>query len=109
MLSCSPFCAGRSIRPAGSPLAVARATAQGTMISMDVDEMLEQADAAHQQVIDVGQPQAPVDSTAAGDAFNAAYLGARLADQPATEAARAGHALASWVIGAHGALVALDA
>jgi 2-dehydro-3-deoxygluconokinase len=67
------------------------------------------ADAAHQQVIDVGQPQAPVDSTAAGDAFNAAYLGARLADQPATEAARAGHALASRVIGAHGALVALDA
>ena len=67
------------------------------------------ADAAHQQVIDVGPPQVPVDSTAAGDAFNAAYLGARFAGEPAAEAARAGHALASRVIGAHGALVALDA
>jgi 2-dehydro-3-deoxygluconokinase len=57
----------------------------------------------------VGPPQVPVDSTAAGDAFNAAYLASRLADQPAADAARAGHALASLVIGAHGALVTLDA
>ena len=66
------------------------------------------ADTDHQEMIDVGTPHIPVDSTAAGDAFNAAYLAARLASQSAGDAARAGHALASRVISAHGALVALD-
>jgi 2-dehydro-3-deoxygluconokinase len=47
----------------------------------------------------------PLDSTGAGDSFNAAYLAARLAGQPAPEAARAGHALASGVVQGYGALV----
>jgi 2-dehydro-3-deoxygluconokinase len=47
----------------------------------------------------------PVDTTAAGDAFNAAYLTARLAGHPAAEAARAGHILAATVIQHRGAII----
>lgn len=47
----------------------------------------------------------PVDTTAAGDAFNAAYLTARLAGRPAAEAALAGHRLAGAVIQHPGAIM----
>ncbi|MEZ5817160.1 MAG: sugar kinase [Hyphomicrobiaceae bacterium] len=46
-----------------------------------------------------------IDTTAAGDSFNAAYLAARLAGQGAQEAARAGHRLAGVVISHRGAIV----
>lgn len=46
-----------------------------------------------------------VDTTAAGDSFNAGFLGARAAGQPLAVAIEAGAALASRVIGARGALV----
>lgn len=46
-----------------------------------------------------------VDTTAAGDSFNGAYLAARLAQQSPVEAARAGHALAAKVIGYPGAIL----
>lgn len=49
-----------------------------------------------------------VDTTAAGDAFNAAYLGARLQNAPPAQAARAGHRLAARVIGQRGAIIAAD-
>jgi 2-dehydro-3-deoxygluconokinase len=45
------------------------------------------------------------DTTAAGDAFNAAYLLARLRGRAIPEAAAAGHALATRVIQAPGALL----
>ncbi|MBL8706619.1 MAG: sugar kinase [Rhodospirillales bacterium] len=47
----------------------------------------------------------PVDSTAAGDSFNAAYLAARLADAPPLDAARSGHRLAAAVIQHPGAVI----
>lgn len=47
----------------------------------------------------------PVDSTAAGDSFNAGYLAARLEGAGQEEAIRAGHALGLAVIGHRGALV----
>ena len=47
----------------------------------------------------------PVDTTAAGDSFNAAYLAARLLGRPAVEAAASGHELAATVIGCRGAIV----
>ena len=46
-----------------------------------------------------------VDTTAAGDAFNAAYLAARLTGREPLEAAAAGHALAARVVQVSGALV----
>ncbi|MBE9551836.1 MAG: sugar kinase [Proteobacteria bacterium] len=48
-----------------------------------------------------------VDSTAAGDSFNAAYIAARVAGRPPLEAAKAGHALAARVIGQRGAIIQL--
>ncbi|GHC57021.1 2-dehydro-3-deoxygluconokinase [Gemmobacter tilapiae] len=49
-----------------------------------------------------------VDSTAAGDSFNAAYLAARLAGTGVPTALQAGAALAGRVIGARGALVEMS-
>lgn len=46
----------------------------------------------------------PVDTTAAGDSFNAAYLAARLIGRPAAAAAAEGHRLAALVIGCRGAI-----
>lgn len=47
----------------------------------------------------------PVDTTAAGDSFNAAYLAARLTGATPQDAAAAGHRLAARVIGAKGAII----
>jgi 2-dehydro-3-deoxygluconokinase len=46
----------------------------------------------------------PVDTSGAGDAFNAGYLAARLEGASIDEAARAGHALAGWTIMRLGAI-----
>jgi 2-dehydro-3-deoxygluconokinase len=51
----------------------------------------------------------PVDTTAAGDSFNAGYLAARLGGASAVEAARAGHRLASVVIMSPGAVIPREA
>jgi 2-dehydro-3-deoxygluconokinase len=51
----------------------------------------------------------PVDTTAAGDSFNAAYLARRLAGAPPAEAALAGHRLAGVVIAHRGAIAPRDA
>jgi 2-dehydro-3-deoxygluconokinase len=50
----------------------------------------------------------PVDTSGAGDAFNAGYLDARLAGASPQDAARAGHALAAWTIMRPGAIPAAD-
>jgi len=51
----------------------------------------------------------PVDTTAAGDSFNAGYLAARLRGASAVEAARAGHRLAGVVIMSPGAIIPREA
>lgn len=50
-----------------------------------------------------------VDTSGAGDAFNAGYLHARLNGVAASEAASLGHRLAGWVIARAGAIPARDA
>jgi 2-dehydro-3-deoxygluconokinase len=47
----------------------------------------------------------PVDTTAAGDSFNAAYLAARIQGKNAGEAAQAGCQLAARVVGYRGAII----
>ena len=51
----------------------------------------------------------PVDTSGAGDAFDAGYLAARLGGAPMRDAARAGHRLAAWVVQRPGAIPARDA
>jgi 2-dehydro-3-deoxygluconokinase len=56
-------------------------------------------------LVPVPERVSPVDTTAAGDAFNAAYLAARLAGSPPAAAALAGHRLAGAVIQYPGAII----
>ena len=52
---------------------------------------------------------APLDTSGAGDAFNAGYLHARLTGRPPRDAARTGHRLAGWSITRRGAIPVPDA
>ena len=52
---------------------------------------------------------AVIDTTAAGDSFNAAYLWSRAVNLPPESAAANGHTLAGRVIGHRGAIIARDA
>jgi 2-dehydro-3-deoxygluconokinase len=54
------------------------------------------------------EADAVVDTTAAGDSFNAGYLAARMQGASPARAARSGHALASQVIGHRGAILPRD-
>ena len=55
--------------------------------------------------VPVEEPVRVVDTTAAGDSFNAAYMAARLAGLAPTEAARVGHRVAGAVVGHPGAII----
>jgi 2-dehydro-3-deoxygluconokinase len=56
------------------------------------------------EFIPVPQVLVPVDPTAAGDAFNAAYIAARMSGNAASDAAASAHRLAAQVISHRGAL-----
>jgi 2-dehydro-3-deoxygluconokinase len=66
---------------------------------------------AEGHLLDIPPPEAlrPVDTTAAGDSFNAGYLAARIGGASLADAALAGHRLAGIVIMTPGAIVAREA
>ena len=63
--------------------------------------------ALHDGVVDylAAEEVTPIDTTAAGDSFNAGYLSARFKGQSGVEACRSGHKLASKVIRHSGAII----
>lgn len=58
--------------------------------------------------VPVPSAEKPIDTTGAGDAFNAAYLAARFEGSTPVVAAQHGHALASSVLGTYGAILPRD-
>jgi 2-dehydro-3-deoxygluconokinase len=63
------------------------------------------ATSGQSEFVPVPEVVVPVDSTAAGDSFNAAYIAARLSGKAPAEAAAAAHHLAAQVIRHRGALM----
>ncbi|WP_238946902.1 PfkB family carbohydrate kinase [Seongchinamella unica] len=63
----------------------------------------------HEQELVAANKVSVVDTTSAGDSFNAGYLAARLKGCPASEAANRGHRLAAVVIQHTGAIIPLSA
>jgi 2-dehydro-3-deoxygluconokinase len=86
------------LRAAGVSEIVVKRGAQGCVVCVDGD------------CIDVPPPRVvqPVDTTAAGDSFNAAYLAARINGSTPAAAALAGHRLAGAVILSPGAVIERD-
>lgn len=60
------------------------------------------------EILSPPKPLAAVDTSGAGDAFNAGYLDARLRGASISEAANAGHGLAGWTIMRPGAIPPRD-
>lgn len=82
--------------------------------SFGVEEIVVKCGADPTLVALPGQPDAlvsgdvvgkPVDTTAAGDSFNGAYLARRLMGDDPVTAATQGRAMAAWVVGHRGAIV----
>lgn len=60
------------------------------------------------QIVSPARVLSPIDTSGAGDAFNAGYLAARLRGEAPAQAAIGGHALAGWTIMRRGAIPSRD-
>jgi len=90
------------LRAAGIPEIVVKRGGLGCLVH---------AQGNYENCVEVPPPSVvqPVDTTAAGDSFNAGYLAARIAGASPVEAARAGHRLAGAVILSPGAVIPREA
>lgn len=87
---------------------IARTLAGGAaevVVKLGADGCVVQSGAAGAMQAVPAQRVTPVDTTAAGDSFNAAYLAARLAGATPVQAAEAGNRLAARVIQVPGAII----
>lgn len=92
----SPEAVARTWRDRGAKEVVVKMGAKGCL-------------ASDGQLYPPGAVLDPVDTSGAGDAFNAGYLNARLQGAHPKDAAREGHRLAAWVIMRRGAVPSNDA
>lgn len=91
----SPAAVGERLSTFGVPEVVVKNGGEGALVFFGGTSHL----------VPVPQPVEPVDTTAAGDSFNAAYLAARLNGAAPAAAAEAGHVLAGRVIRHRGAIM----
>ncbi|MDQ0510398.1 sugar kinase [Ancylobacter amanitiformis] len=91
----SPAATAERLATFGVPEIVVKNGAEGALVFTEGSSHL----------VPIPAPVEPVDTTAAGDSFNAAYLAARLQGAAPVEAAQAGHALAGLVIRHRGAIL----
>ncbi|HZW20330.1 sugar kinase [Noviherbaspirillum sp.] len=76
-----------------------------TVVKLGKDGCLLQTSAMDRMLAVPAERADPVDTTAAGDSFNGAYLAARLCGAPPADAAKAGTELAARVIRVAGAII----
>jgi len=91
-------CAGR-LHATGVAEVVVKLDAEGALVSSG----------GHRESVATVPRIDPVDTSAAGDSFNAGYLAARLSGETPVAAARAGHRLAGEVIMYRGAIIPREA
>lgn len=88
-----------------APLAICRAAGVAEIVVKDGAEPAVIAMGGRETAVPIETPRQPMDTTAAGDSFAAAYLAARLAGAAPEAAALNGHRLASAVIMHPGAIM----
>ncbi|MDO9588542.1 MAG: sugar kinase [Brevundimonas sp.] len=94
MGDCSPSDTAARWRRAGAAVVAVKQGPDGALIAVDEGQSQVPTRASR-----------PIDTTGAGDSFNAGFLGSWLDGASAMDAAKAGHRLAGVVIGQRGAIV----
>jgi len=91
------------------PVAICQAQGVAEIVVKNEDAPARIVTGDTDTTVPVEKKAKPVDTTAAGDSFNAGYLAARIAGASPEDAARNGHRLAGAVIMHPGAIIPQDA